>query len=180
MALSRKFLSALGIEADKVDEIIEAHAETVNALKAERDDFKIKADKVETMEKELKEAKAKIEASNTDGYARKYEDLKKEFDIYKADQEALKITATKDKAYRQMLIEAGISEKRIDAIMKVTDLSKVELDGDNLKDADKLAESVKKEWADFLTQEHREGAGSDNPPPDGGEGGSPKPIPTLI
>ena len=45
MALTRKFLTALGIEADKVDEIINAHAETVDALKAERDTYKDKAEK---------------------------------------------------------------------------------------------------------------------------------------
>ncbi len=35
MALTRKFLAALGIEDDKVDEIIQAHTETVNGLKDE-------------------------------------------------------------------------------------------------------------------------------------------------
>ena len=36
MALTRKFLSALGIEEAKIDEIISAHADTVNALKEQR------------------------------------------------------------------------------------------------------------------------------------------------
>lgn len=180
MALTRKFLSALGIEAEKVDEIIEAHSETVNALKAERDDFKATAEKAQNMEKELKEAKEKLEASGSDEYRDKFEALKKEFDSYKADQEAKALNEAKDKAYRSLLKEAGISEKRLDAILKVTDLSQIELDGDKIKDADKHTESVKKEWADFLTQEHREGAESDNPPPEHGEGGSPKPIPTLF
>ena len=44
MALSRRFLAALGIESDKVEEIITAHAETVDALKAERDEFKADAE----------------------------------------------------------------------------------------------------------------------------------------
>lgn len=179
MALSRKFLSALGIEADKVDEIIEAHAETVNALKAERDDLKAKADKAESMEKELKEVKEKLEASGSDEYQKKFEDLKKEFDAYKEKGEAEKLLANKDKMYRALLKEAGVSEKRIDAVMKVTDLSKIEIDGDKIKDAEAVSKSVKEEWADFITSDHREGAGSDNPPPEG-EGGSPKPIPTLI
>ncbi|MEE8717538.1 MAG: hypothetical protein SOI24_10925 [Coriobacteriales bacterium] len=33
MALTRKMLRAMGIEDEKADEIIEAHAETVDALK---------------------------------------------------------------------------------------------------------------------------------------------------
>ena len=40
MALTRKFLSALGIEEAKIDEIISAHADTVNALKEQRDSYK--------------------------------------------------------------------------------------------------------------------------------------------
>ena len=35
MALTRKCLSALGIEAEKIDEIISAHTETVDGLKDE-------------------------------------------------------------------------------------------------------------------------------------------------
>ena len=57
MALTRKFLSALGIEADKVDEIINAHAETVNALKEERDNYKADAEKLPAVQKELDELK---------------------------------------------------------------------------------------------------------------------------
>ena len=33
MALTRKMLKAMGIEDEKADEIIDAHAETVDALK---------------------------------------------------------------------------------------------------------------------------------------------------
>ena len=44
MALTRKFLSAMGIEQDKVDEIINAHVEVTDALKEERDRYKADAD----------------------------------------------------------------------------------------------------------------------------------------
>jgi hypothetical protein len=51
MALTRKFLAAMGIEAEKVDEIIAAHTETVNALKEERDTAKAQAAKVDDLTK---------------------------------------------------------------------------------------------------------------------------------
>ena len=57
MALTRKFLAALGIEADKVDEIITAHTETVDALKHERDTFKADAEKLPTVQQELDDLK---------------------------------------------------------------------------------------------------------------------------
>ena len=36
MSLTRKMLKAMGIDEEKVDQIIETHAETVDALNAER------------------------------------------------------------------------------------------------------------------------------------------------
>ena len=58
MALSRKFLSALGIEADKIDEIINAHTETVDGLKDELSKAKTEAGKLPAIRKELEDLKA--------------------------------------------------------------------------------------------------------------------------
>ena len=40
MALTRSFLKALGIEEEKIGEIINAHSETVSGLKAEIEKYK--------------------------------------------------------------------------------------------------------------------------------------------
>ena len=40
MSLTRKMLKAMGIEEEKIDQIIEAHSETVDALKKDRDTYK--------------------------------------------------------------------------------------------------------------------------------------------
>lgn len=181
MALTRKYLSAMGIEADKIDEIIEAHTETVNGLKAERDEFREAAEKLPKVQEQLNKANEALKAQGTDEYKEKYESTKAEFDAYKKEVSDKEITASKDKAYRQMLKDAGISEKRIDSIMRVTDLQKIELDGDKLKDVEGLAAQVKEEWADFLTTESKQGAGTDNPPPAGDDGGKPAAtIPTIF
>ena len=84
MALTRKFLAALGIEADKVEEIINAHVETVNGLKDEKEALQKKADQVDSLTEELNELK---ENSKNDGkYKVKYDALKTEFDEYKENQ----------------------------------------------------------------------------------------------
>ena len=46
-------LKAMGIEDEKIDQIIDEHAESVNALKAQRDEFKEAADKADGYKKEL-------------------------------------------------------------------------------------------------------------------------------
>ena len=57
MALTRKYLSALGIEAEKIDEIISAHTETVDGLKDEIAKYKGDAEKLPAVQKELDELK---------------------------------------------------------------------------------------------------------------------------
>lgn len=173
MALTRKFLQAMGIDADKIDEIIAAHTETTNALKEERDGYKADAEKLPGVEKERDDLKAAAEKNKDNPYKAQYEDLKKEYDDYKADVEAKQTKASKTAAYKALLKEAGVSEKRIDAITKVSDIDALALQDDGkLKDSDKLLNSIKEEWADFIVTEEKRGADEKKPPKnEGGEGG---------
>ena len=172
MALSRKFLSALGIEADKIDEIIEAHTDTVNALKDEREKYKADAEKLPAVQKELDTLKEAAQKNGENPYKAQYEALKKEYDEYKADVEAKEIKARKEKAYRGLLKDVGISEKRMDAIMRVSSISEIELDKDGkAKNEDDLKEKIKKEWADFIVKEGEKGAETQTPPDGAGSGG---------
>ena len=168
MAFTRKFLAALGIEADKVDEIINAHTEVTDALKSERDRYREDAEKLPGVQKELDEMKAAADKAGKDPYKVKYEALKEDFDKYKADQTARETAAAKSAAYKALLKEAGISEKRLDAVLKVSDLSKVELTEEGkVKDADTLAAAIRTEWADFIATPGKKGADPATPPPGG-------------
>ena len=163
MALTRKFLSAMGIEDDKVDEIIAAHTDTVNALKEQRDNYKEDAEKLPAIQKKLDELEAQNDKE--DPYKEKYEKLQVEFDTFKESVENEKIKAEKNKAYRELIKQAGVSEKRINAIMKVTNIDNVELDEKGeIKDADKITENIKKEWSDFIVTESQKGADTTTPP----------------
>lgn len=166
MALTRKFLTALGIDEAKVDEIITAHTEVTDALKAERDKFKADAGKYAAAQAELDGIKAQAaKDGGKNPYQVKYEALKEEFDKYKADTETKATKAKKESAYRKLLKDAGVTEKRLDAVLRVSDFDGIEFDGDGkIKDADKLTESIKKEWADFIPQTSQTGAPSQNPP----------------
>lgn len=165
MALTRKFLTALGIDADKVDEIINAHQETLADVKTERDQYKADAEKLPAVQKELDSLKAAAEKDGKDPYKVKYEAIKEEFETYKNEQAAKETKAAKSTAYRALLKEAGVADKRLDAVLKVSDLESIELDKDGkIKGADKLAESIKTEWADFITSSETHGANTATPP----------------
>lgn len=175
MALTRKFLAALGIEADKVDEIIEAHTDTVNALKEERNKYKADAEKLPGVQQELDQLKEAAEKNPDGAYKQQYEDLKAEYDSYKADVEAKETKASKEAAYRKLLKDAKVSEKRIDAIIRVTNFDDVELDKDGaIKNSEEATKKIKEDWSDFIVTEEEKGADTPTPPKgkDGADGGS--------
>ena len=77
------------------------------------------------------------------------------------DAEAAKVRA----AYRKMLAEEKIGEKRLDSIIKVTDFSGMKLDKDgNLANADELRKKIGDEWGEFRTTTTERGATVEKPP----------------
>lgn len=167
MALTRKFLTALGIEAEKIEEIITAHTETVDALKEQRDAYKTDAEKLPAVQKELNDLKA--ETDGQDSWKLKYDAVKEEFDNYKTEQKQKETEAAKRTAYRQLLKDAGVSEKRIDSVLRVSKLDDLKLDKEGkITDADKVTNAIKEEWADFISTEGTKGAETATPPNNSG------------
>lgn len=170
MALTRKFLQALGIEAEKIDEIIDAHVEVVNSIKEERDAYKADADALPGIKSELEALKANASNNKEDSYKVKYEAIKEEFEEFKKGISEKESKAKKENAYRELLKGAGIPEKRLDAIMRVSDIASIEFDDDgNTKNAEELTKAIKEEWADFIPQTSVKGANMANPPANNGK-----------
>jgi len=168
MALTRKLLKGMGLTEEQVDTIIEAHSETVDGLKNDINKYKGDAEKLPDVQRELDELKA----AGDGGYKEKYEKEHEAFEDFKQAQTAKETRQAKEAAYREFLKTVGVSEKRIPAIMKVTDLDGIEMDGDKFKDAEQLTETVKTEWADFIETSNTDGANTNTPPtnnPNGGE-----------
>lgn len=172
MALTRKFLSALGIEADKIDEIIVAHTETVDAIKEERNQLKASSDELASVKAELETAKAELKKfEGKEDFESKYNALKTEFDTYKTEVQAKDEYAKKVEAYKAILREAKVSDKRIDAIVKIScdAIKEIKLGKDNKPEkADDILKNVKTEWADFIVKEGTKGADVVDPPDNDG------------
>ena len=165
MSLTRKMLKAMGIEEEKIDQIIEAHSETVDSLKADRDNYKEDAEKLKDVQKELDDLKAK----GDDGWKEKHDALKAEFDQYKNDVQAKETKAAKEAAYRAILKDANLSEKGIEKAIKYADWDKIELDADGkLKGANDHIKAVRDEWAEYVTTTTTTGARTSTPPANNG------------
>lgn len=166
MALTRKFLSALGIDAEKIDEIIQAHAETVNGLKDEVTKYRDQAEQLSGVQKELDDLKKEHEGKD-------YAALRKEFDDYKADVEAKATKAAKEKAYREALKDANLTEKGIEKALKYADWDSIEVDDSGaLKDAKTHVKAVREEWAAYIAKTEQKGAETSTPPGGSGDGGN--------
>ena len=165
MSLTRKMLKAMGIEEEKIDQIIEAHSETVDSLKADRDSYKEDAEKLKDVQKELDDLKAK----GDDGWKEKHDRLKDEFDKYKTDVQAKETKAAKEAAYRAILKDANLSEKGIEKAVKYAEWDKIELGEDGkLKGANDHIKAVRDEWAEYVTTTTTTGAKTSTPPANNG------------
>lgn len=163
-------LKAMGIEDEKIDQIIEEHAETVNALKQQRDQYKVDAEKLPGVQKELDEYKEAAEKDGENPYKAKYEETQQKFDDYKAEVTARETKAKKTAAYRKLLKDAKVSEKRLDSILKLSPIDDIEIDDKGeIKDAADVKKKIEEEWSDFIVKEETRGAENQNPP--GGSGG---------
>lgn len=159
MAFSRSWLKGYKLDEDVAEAIMAEHVAVTTALIKERDTYKAEADKVPGLQEKLKAQ------SDNEDYKTKYESEHQAFESFKAktaqDAEAAKVSA----AYRRLLTEEKVSEKRFDAILKVTDLSGMKLDKDgNLTGAEKIRESIRNEWADFIVKKAERGADDSTPP----------------
>lgn len=163
----KEIMSKAGVEADKASAAIEAimdgHLASVNALREERDAYKEDAEKLKAVQKELDELKDGGEET----YKSKYEKEHKAFEDYKAEQTAKETKANKTAAFRKLLKDAGVSEKRLDTVIRASapDIDCIELDKEGkIKNADALTKTVKENWADFITKKDAKGADNPNPP----------------
>ena len=147
---------------DLENALIALHIGVVDQIKDERDKYKAEASKLADVQKELDGLKG------GEDYKAKYDEEHKAFEDYKAEIAREADTAKVKAAYRKLLADERVSEKRLDAILKVTDFSTMSLDKDgNLKDADKLREAVKTEWPEFITTTAERGVNVETPPQNG-------------
>lgn len=172
MALTRKMLKAMGIEDEKIDQIIEAHTETTDALKADRDKYKVDAEKLPSVQKELDEAKEELGKKSDDPYKEKYEKEHKEYTEYKKGIEAEQEKAKKVEAYKALLKKAGVGEKHLELILEGTKFDDMKLTDDGkIEDADEREKNIKEKYKIYIPDVQETGANTETPPDGNGAGG---------
>lgn len=167
MALTNALLKSMGIEGDQRDQIMAEHQATLQSIKDERDGLRDTAARVPALEKEVEDLKA---AQPTEDWEARYNAEHEKFEAFKAKSEKEAADKEKSDLYRSLLLEQGVDPKRVNSIMRVTDLGQVSVKDGQLEDSEALAESIKSEWGDFVTKTITKGASVDDPPGGGGTG----------
>lgn len=151
------------IPSEAIAKLVKAISTAVGNEFVEKSRYKAKLEEIDALTEEKQTAQDS--ATTAEKWKTKYQALKDDFDTYKTEQTKKESHAAKEKAYRALLQEAGVSEKRLESVLKVSDIDGVELDDKGaIKGADKLTESIKSEWADFITTTETRGANTSNPP----------------
>lgn len=168
MALTRTMLKGLDLEADVIQKIIDAHMDTVEAKQNLIDEYKEKAGKYDTLKTEYDKLKA--DSKTSEEWEEKFNKEHEAFEDFKKNLESEKAVGKVKDAYKKLLEDAKVGSKHIDAVMRVTDFKDMKLDEDgNLENADKLTESIKKDWSGFIVEEQTKGSGAAEPPTKGGK-----------
>lgn len=158
MALTRKLLKGMGLTEEQIDSIIDAHVETVDALKA----YKSDAEKLKDVQKELEDLKAK----GDDSWKDKHDKVKKEFDDYKKGIETKEARASKEKALKSYFESKNITGKNLNIAMRgcASDIDALELDGDKIKDTRAIDALISGDFADLVSTTKTKGSDPATPP----------------
>jgi len=160
MSLTRKSLKAMGLTDEQVDSIVEMHTETVDALKAQRDEYKTNAEKYTAVQTELDALKAK----GDDGFKAKFEKVTKDFEDFKASVTAEKTAEKRTSAIKAYFEKAGIAGNNLAIAMRCVANEKLELDGDNLASTEILDNLVKGDLAGLVQTTRVDGQRVETPP----------------
>lgn len=166
MALTRSMLKGMNLTDEQVSAIIDAHTESTDALKKQRDEYKADADKLVSVQKELDDLK------NGKDWKAEHDTLKQAFDDYKAEIANKEKLASVKAAYRKLLEAEKIGSEDADLIMAATKFDGMKLGDDGkLTDSDSITDNIKQSYARYIPKVSSEG---DNPatPPKGDDNGA--------
>lgn len=159
MALTRKFLREHGIEDETtIQEIIDAHMETVTPLKAYQTQVEELTTKLAEEAGKREAAEAALANADKDDYKAKYDELvakNAERDTNERKRAALDV----------VLADAGLSGKGKALAKKYTDLGTVQLaDDGTIANAADIKAAVLADFGEYQEQIIRRGANIPNPP----------------
>lgn len=164
MALTRRFLKEVLADhkdsADLIDQIIDAHIETVSPLKAELNrlqeengnktygEFHAEYGRFAAQLEQIKAAE--VDEDGTPWKTR-YEEEKARFDAFKAKAEERAAYEEKAKAFRSMLIREGVTN-HVDLLVRANSdiINSIEIQDGKVRNHESVSAAIRSECRDFI------------------------------
>ena len=164
MALTRNYLKSLSLTGEQVEGVISAHAQTVDGLKSQIERYRSDAAALPDIQKELDDARQELLLLHADPWEERFHAISAEFESFKQQISDRELIQAKESAYRELLREVGVNERRIDAVMRVSDMECVQWEDGRIVNEAQLREQIREEWADFIGKVVVRGAKTPTPP----------------
>lgn len=152
MSLTRSMLKEMALTDSQIEQIILAHAETVDALQAEI--ATAQEDRVLAME-QLAELTAQQQDAQT---------IQAAFDRYKEEMQAALSAEEVQRILQDALLQAGANEKAVMLLLREIDASAAQIEGGKLVNADELIGPVRDKYAAFFARPISQPAPTIQPP----------------
>lgn len=164
MAFTRRFLKEVlaGREdaVELIDQIIEAHLETISALKAELNRLQEEnggksADELHAEYEQLTAQMEQLKAEEVDEdgtpWKTRYEEEKARFDVFKEKAEAQAAYEEKTKAFRSMLIQEGVT-RHVDLLVRANSdiINSMEMQDGKVRNHESVSAAIRSECRDFI------------------------------
>ena len=163
MSLTRKLLKELELNEEAIERIIAAHADTVDALRTERD---AALAAVSAREDAAAERDALRQAAAN--HLQEAERLRNEYDDYRRQVEGERTAAMREAVLRSALSRAGANEQAIPLLAKAVVTAEEDWENDALRDEAAALAAVRETYAAFFAQPQPLPTDPFSPPLEGG------------
>lgn len=181
MALTRRFLTDLGIEKEQIQGILDEHGNTIELVKEKaKEDLDGKVSALNGDIDGLKAQLANAPKADPDGkdWKTEYDTLKSkydtdiaakdaEFSTYKTGIENEKAIGEKRSALRKQLEADGANPKLTALLEKEFDLTKIDIKDGKISGWEEMSKGVKESYADVFGEVKTEGVITKTPPAGG-------------
>ena len=161
MAFTRRFLKEVLADredaAEIIDQIIEAHLETVTPIKAELNRLQEEhgGKTADEIHEELERLTAELQRVSVDENGKpwkvRYEEEKARYEAYKAEFDAKQAYREKEKAFRSMLIQEGVTN-HVDLLVRANSdiINSMEMQDGRVKNHESVSAAIRSECRDFI------------------------------
>lgn len=164
MALTRRFLKEVLADredaAELIDQIIDAHLETVTTIKAELNRLQEEhggktadelRDEYERITAQLEQLKAEEVDEDGTPWKTRYEEEKARYDAFKEKAEAQAAYEEKAKVFRSMLIQEGVTD-HVDLLVRANSdiINSMEMQDGRVRNHESVSAAIRSECRDFI------------------------------